>query len=171
VDASQKKFIVHDDPVLLGLENYVAHVDLAPFGFPDLYEQIWLNPVSPDVYQVGCVPFRVYGMALLDEVRISSDGKYVESIVKTSGHRVIRVLLGQSGAPTAKRAVGNLLDSMDVLYEWSGERHVAIDVPPGVDIARLSKVIGAMVDAGEAHWEWGDSAPFVSGSRRGGDAY
>ncbi|MEV0788115.1 hypothetical protein [Kribbella sp. NPDC050459] len=64
------RFIVHDDPVLRADSNYIAQIALAPFGFDDEVEQVWLRRTADASATLCCIPFRAYGVALGDSVRL-----------------------------------------------------------------------------------------------------
>ncbi|MEW9547045.1 DUF4265 domain-containing protein [Nonomuraea sp. NPDC050783] len=142
--------------------NYIARVDLGPFGFQGLVEQVWLKPIGVDTYQVSCIPFRVYGMSLFDEVKLTSDGIYVKEVVRLSGHRTLRLLLTSPVDLSSKKKILSLIKENNFLSEWSGDRHVVIDIPPGVDANLLLGAAGQIVRSGFAYWEWGDAQPFES---------
>lgn len=52
------------------------------------------------------------------------------------------------------------MDSANLLSEWNGDRHVAIDVP---DISAAQPVFDSVqeeIQHGTAFWEWSDSKNF-----------
>jgi hypothetical protein len=83
-------YITHDAPAWRPTNSYIAMVDLAPFGFENEQEQLWLRPLAGDEFEVCCIPFRVYGVALGDRVNIRN-GRFVSNVVSSSGRRVFRV--------------------------------------------------------------------------------
>jgi len=157
------KFIVHDEPALRADSNYISRVDLAPFGFPDLVEQVWLRQEDTGVFVICCIPFRVYGLALRDRVRTTSDGSLVSEVVERSGRRVLRVLFVAgwgSELPAGAERIESLVRELGLLYEWSGDRHIAIDVPAGADVEGLIGAIRQEERSAGAEWEWADVEPF-----------
>ncbi len=155
------KFIVHESPARRSKSNYIARVDLSPFGFDGEMEQLWLERLDGESFELCCIPFRVYGMALGDLVSVSGDGTTVTGVIRRSGGRVLRVLLVpgealKAGSNEIKREV----EKLGLISEWSGDRHVAVDVP---SVADISSLIG-VVERGEAEsimfWEWGDATSF-----------
>jgi hypothetical protein len=78
--------------------------------------------------------FRTHGRALADRVLLSDDDQ-VTKAVRFSGHRVLRMLLmpGPDPArlPQAITRVKDAVKEAGLLSKWSGDRHVAVDVPPG----------------------------------------
>ncbi|MGW6982436.1 DUF4265 domain-containing protein [Streptomyces sp. NPDC054932] len=158
-------YIVHEDPVGRAERNYIAQADLAPFGL-DGVEQLWLKPLGDGTFAVSCIPFRTYGLALGDRVRLSESDQ-VSEIVEPSSHRVLRMLLMPAPTPqqlteTTDR-IRTEINAAGLLSEWSGDRHVAVDVPPGAQPAALFDIMQCEVSAGRAHWEWADTMPFPDG--------
>jgi hypothetical protein len=45
-------------------------------------------------------------------------------------------------------------------FEWSGNRHIAIDLPPGGKINEVWNAIAVPVSAKQAYWEWADVEEF-----------
>ncbi|SNS50839.1 DUF4265 domain-containing protein [Actinoplanes regularis] len=151
------QFIVHDAPALRADSDYLAQVDLAPFGFPGLIEQVWLRQLPGGEFALCCIPFRAYGLALRDRVRLGPGGGRIAARTEPAGHRALRILF----APSRDGAdgVAGLVTEAGLLSEWSGDRHLAIDVPPGTDVAALVEAAEAARGTG-AYWEWSDVEPF-----------
>lgn len=137
-------------------------VDLTPFGFPSHMEQIWLRPLGDKKYEVCCLPFRVYGLALGDVVTLDPEARNVNGIVQHSGNRVFRIFFPSSiplnGFLSAKKDVISAICDTGLQAEWSGERHVAINIPLGGSVARVWEVIREF--EGAAVWEWSDVEEF-----------
>ncbi|MFE3455088.1 DUF4265 domain-containing protein [Nonomuraea sp. NPDC059194] len=155
------QFIVHDNPVGRSSRNYIAHVDLDRFGLAGQKEQLWLCPCEEGDYVVACLPFRVYGLALGDRVRLSADGSTIVEVIERSGHRVLRALImpRPDQVQFMERVTGEVV-SAGLVCEWSGDRHVAIDVPPEVSPDGLFATLHDEVAGQRAYWEWGDAAAF-----------
>lgn len=158
------EFIVHDDPVGRTDRNYIARADLAPFGLDDQMEQLWLRPLDDGTFAIACIPFRTYGLALGDRVRLSADGTQVAEVLASSGHRVLRMLL-MTGAGPERLGQGiarikTEITTFALLSEWSGDRHVAVDIPPGAETDSLLKVMEREVAEAGAFWEWAHAEPF-----------
>ncbi|MFE5587470.1 DUF4265 domain-containing protein [Kitasatospora sp. NPDC056531] len=157
------EFIVHDDPVGRAQSNYIAHADLAPFGLDGQKEQLWLKPLDDGTFSIACIPFRTYGLAPGDQV-VLSDADEVAEVVALSSHRVLRLLFVPGLAPAqlngAVHRIKNEIGTAGLLSEWSGDRHVAVDIPPNTDASRLFAIMEHEVTEGRAFWEWADAMPF-----------
>lgn len=155
-------FIGHEEPALRTDSNYIARIDLAPFELAGQIEQVWLRRAGEDQAVLCCVPFRAYGLALRDTVRLSAENMVI-GLVRRSGNRVLRALLLEA-APDVLGELGARIDALNslagLLYEWSGDRHVAIDVPPGGDAEALMDLFDVEEEAGRLVWEWADVVSF-----------
>ncbi|MFC8718158.1 DUF4265 domain-containing protein [Kitasatospora sp. NPDC057198] len=161
------QFVVHEHPVGRAATNYIARADLAPFGLEGQVEQLWLTPAGEGRYRVACVPFFTYGIALGDTVLLDGDD-YVSQVVGVSRHRVLRLLFTPDLPAADLRRAADLVTT-EVLAaglpsEWSGERFVAVDVPPGAAPSGVFAAMEAAVAAGHAFWEWADAEPFAGRS-------
>jgi hypothetical protein len=158
------QFIVHDQPARRPESNYVAQIDLTPFSFADTMEQVWLRQLSAHEFAMCCIPFRAYGLALGDVVGLSSDGTRVTELIRSSGNRVVRALLVAGLDPAVQTALSASLDSIStslgLLREWSGDRHIAIDVPPETNIQTLTDVLASGQNEGQLFWEWANVIQF-----------
>ncbi|MCP3757786.1 DUF4265 domain-containing protein [Streptomyces sp. TBY4] len=159
------RFIVHDDPVGRSASNHIARVDLAGFGLDGQVEQLWLHAVADGTYEVACIPFLTYGLALGDTVLLTDDD-YVGELVERSGHRALPMMfVPDVPADDLKRAADRIraeIRRAGLLSEWNGDRFVAVDVPPDTEPAGLFTAMESSVDAGEAFWEWAGAAPFTT---------
>lgn len=162
-DPPGSTYIVHPDPAERRETNYVAQVDLAPFGLDGQFEQLWLHDLGEGAYALACVPFMLYGLALGDVVRLTSDG-VVAGLVQARGHRVLRLLMADDSdterlTRTADEIRACVAES-GLPCEWNGPRFIAVDVPPDTHPEAVFAVMGRIVNEGRGHWEWGDARPF-----------
>lgn len=86
------RFIVHDSLVRRGDSNYIARVDLAPFGLPGEAEQLWRQRREDGLLELCCIPFRAYGLSLACGFPLGRRHVAV-GVVRKSGRRVLRVFL------------------------------------------------------------------------------
>ncbi|MFE0345868.1 DUF4265 domain-containing protein [Streptomyces griseoluteus] len=121
----------------------------------------WLQEVDEGgAYEVSCIPFYAYGLALGDVVG-TSDSHDVDRVIRKSGHRVVRVLFTESRPSVDSRsALRAAVESADLLSEWNGDRMVAIDFPHGSPSQPILDSIQGEVEGGTAFWEWSDSMEF-----------
>lgn len=127
------------EPQCGGVTNYIAHVDLAPFGLDEEMEQLWLRQRGDDRFSLCCIPFRAYGLALDDVVGLSADGT-ITRLVRRSGRRFLRILfMPVPGLADLLQQIRGEVSRLGLMSEWSGDRHIAIDVPPGVEVDSIRR--------------------------------
>ncbi|MET9537356.1 DUF4265 domain-containing protein [Streptomyces sp. NPDC006553] len=162
------KYIVHDDPAIVTDKQRIAMADLAPFGFPDLLEQIWLGHREDGLFVMQCAPFRIYGLSLFDVVRLDEDDMLVEVVAK-GGHRTMRALVKAGLEPqvfeTLTGEIASWAANEGFAIEWSGDRHAAVNIPGDRDANSLEAFMNAQEEAGMLFWEWSDSQPFQGPQR------
>jgi len=145
-------------------------VDLSPFDFMNMEEQVWLQLLPDGGFKVCCIPFRAYGLTLGDIVELDSDRRNVARVQAKGGHRAFRVFfppeLREPELGEVRIRVDRLIQMDSLAAEWSGDRHVAIDVPPGREISRIRQDIQPEVESGKAFWEWADVEGFRTSRSR-----
>ncbi|MHB9861201.1 DUF4265 domain-containing protein [Streptomyces sp. YIM S03343] len=156
-------YVSHEDPAWRGDNNFMAMVDLTPFDLGGMIEQVWLRKDEEGCgYEVCCIPFYAYGLALGDVVE-KTDSNTAGDLVSKSGHRVLRVFFAEPRPSTDSRsALSTAVESAGLLSEWNGDRHVAIDV---TDISAVQSVFDSIhgeIQNRTAFREWNDSKNFRS---------
>lgn len=155
-------YVSHEDPVWRREKNYMAMVDLAPFDFGEMLEQLWLREVDGGGHEVCCIPFYAYGLALGDVVGKSGPDT-VDSLTSKSGRRVLRVFFAEPRPSADSQSVlRSAVESAGLLSEWNGDRHVAIDVPDNSVMRPVFDSVQEEIQNGTAFWEWSDSKNFRS---------
>ncbi|MER6464873.1 DUF4265 domain-containing protein [Streptomyces sp. NPDC001228] len=157
-------YVSHEDPVWRGGNHHMAMVDLAPFELPEMLEQLWLREVGEGRgYEICCIPFYAYGVALGDVIENGESGS-VGRVIEKSGRRVLRILFSEPHPVVDSRpALRRALDSTGLLNEWNGERHVAIDVPDESVMQPIYDSVRNEIESATAFWEWSDSKHYTSG--------
>ena len=114
--------------------NFVLHADLAPHGMPGHWEQLWTTQVSDGRFEVCCIPFFTYGVALGDVVSAgprAGQSWVMEGVISRSGHRTLRLAVeSQAAARELHEALHEAVAQTGLAHEWHGSGYVAIDLPP-----------------------------------------
>lgn len=103
------------------------------------------------------VPFYVKGIAYGDVIAVTPDDARREilfdRLVEESGHSTVRLLVHR---PEVRGTVLQMLEQFGVTWEESNvENHLAADVPPECDYARLRELLIAARDRGDVGVEEG----------------
>ncbi|MFF2351862.1 DUF4265 domain-containing protein [Kitasatospora sp. NPDC058115] len=128
-----------------------------------MFEQLWLREAGEEGgYEVCCIPFYAYGLALGDVVE-KGESETVKRLIRKSGRRVLRVLFSEPRPLADSRsALRGAVGSAELLSEWNGDRFVAIDVPDISVMQPIFESVQGEIQNGTAFWEWGDSREFMA---------
>jgi hypothetical protein len=94
---------------------------------PGRFEQLWTRQVTADTFEICCIPFFLYDVALGDVVRTAErPGKryILDRVVSRSGRYVFRVFMKR---PEPRGEVASQLARMDGLLKWSSPSLLAVD--------------------------------------------
>jgi hypothetical protein len=143
----------HDLPVWRSRANFLIMADLTPHGMSGKLEQLWARRIGDRAFEICCIPFFTYGIALGDSVETNGDYR-VLGIVNKGGHRNLRVAIVK-GAQTEQlhEAIHGWLDSAGFLYEWRGGGYAAVDLSFAHQEDALIDFIRAWAESGQLQYE------------------
>lgn len=119
----------HQAPVWRTKANFLIVADLTCHGMPGRWEQIWARLVAIDEFEICCIPYFTYGLALGDLVRTTSAaGKthVITQVIIRSGRHLLRLWLKNSDS-IGKEQVYRYLVNRAPLHEWGSENLLVID--------------------------------------------
>jgi hypothetical protein len=128
--SDEEDFVVHLSPVWRERANFIIRADIEEEGLPRRFEQLWARQLGETRFEICCIPFFVYDLALGDEVETASEANQqyvIERVVKRSGGYTFRVWLGDSRDASVRDEVIEALKRLDVVFEWYSENLLAIN--------------------------------------------
>jgi hypothetical protein len=147
----------HNAPVWRNRANFVIAADIASSPEKREWEQLWARKISDARFEICCIPFFAYDLALGDEVE--TDGDHVlRRVVKPSGHSTFRVWFGQSTDPDDRTRVMEIVQRESFEHEWSSENLLAIDAPTQEAAQALADALAALQQEGRVTFETGRTA-------------
>lgn len=143
--------------------NYIIRVDLAAHGMPGSTQQLWTRTDDQRNFELCCIPFFTYGLALGDRVEWD-DSSRVATLVERSGRRNVRFAWNdKSQAAEQHEALHGRLAATGALLEFSSNGYGAVDCADDVMMAGVITVLQPLNDAGLLIWEYGDQPAPPSG--------
>jgi Domain of unknown function (DUF4265) len=157
------KFVTHQSPVWRERSNFLvmAKLETEPDA-PPTYEQTWARRVEDKVFQVCCIPFFTYGLALGDTVSTEPDNKcqyVINRIVARSGRYCFRVWFADSSY--VKNELTEYLAEIGSSVEWSSANLLAIDAEDAERASQLNEYLARLQLEGCFTFErgWVDELP------------
>jgi hypothetical protein len=130
---------IHDAPIWRDRANFVIGAPLREKGRA---EQLWVRQVSDRRFEICCIPFFVYDVALGDVVE--TDANYdLARVMERSGRFVFRVWFGE--AFNSRQEVADELAEFGALLEWSSANLLAVDAG---DQAHAQTIAAYLAEAG-----------------------
>lgn len=124
------KFATHREPVWRPRANFIVNAIIPDEDESQVQmEQLWVKKLTDDKFEMCCIPFFLYDIALGDVVstRPQLGRRYVvDRAVAESGRYVFRVWFGESDNPP-RDEVAIRLEEMGSLLEWSSLNLLAVD--------------------------------------------
>jgi hypothetical protein len=150
-----EKFSTHDKPAWRERADFIINAKLPEEG---RFEQLWTRKISDETFELCCIPFFLYDVALGDIVQTEdSDGRryLLAKVVKPSGHYVFRAHFARSG-PSPDEVVERLTE-LGVQMEWSSPTLLAIDARNLDHAQQIADFLRAQADQGQLIYETGKS--------------
>ncbi len=122
----------HHSPV--SASDFFIRVDLSQHGMAGRFEQLWVKKIDSQKFQICCIPFFTYGIALGDIVETDNDFTLLRILTK-SGHRTLRVaIVIKEEQEIIHDILHEWVNNTGLEYEWYASGYLAVDIPPDINI-------------------------------------
>ena len=118
------RIAVHREPAWRERSDFILRARIDPDGTDLELEQLWGRRVDNDRFELCCIPFFLYDVALGDVVETAED-LFVSGVWRASGRYVFRVFFGEPSSPRSE-TVEELKD-LGGLVEWFSPALLAVD--------------------------------------------
>lgn len=140
---------VHPDPVWRHRSNHIIAADLPEAGRA---EQLWARQVAKYRFELCCIPFFLYNVALGDVVE--TDQTYrITKMIAPSGRFAFRAWFGESAHPQG-RIIDELV-ALGALIERSSANLIAIDAADATAAEAVAGFLKAHEDRRHLIYETG----------------
>lgn len=143
---------VHADPVWRDRSNFIIKAALPEDGRT---EQLWAKQLTDHTFELCCIPFFLYDVALGDVVE--TDQQYqVTRVVKPSDRFVFRIWFGDSHHPQDDIVAGVV--ALGALVERSSSHLLAVDAENAVVAKAVADFLQGHEDEQHLMYETGRTA-------------
>lgn len=133
------RIATHSNPITRSDPSFLVRVPVDDVSPPGAWEQLWTRRLGVGEYELTCIPFFAYGMALGDVLQVDEEqGHLVTGVRRTLGNGVLRIaVLDKNDVQWVHAQLHDLLGRLEYLHEWSAPGYVAIHLEAGSDHAAL----------------------------------
>lgn len=144
--------VVHRDPVWRDRSDVVIATQIDPGTTCIMTEQLWARRIDEKHYELCCIPFFAYDLALGDVVEVDADFM-VQRVARPSGRFVFRVHF--DGAASSRGQTVAQLSTLGASLEWSSESLLAVDAPDPGTAEAIATYLQQQDDSGTLIYETG----------------
>ncbi len=163
------KEVVHGDPAWREQGDSTLALLLEIGDDPALHrvERLWCRRLSAQHFELCCIPFFAYNMALGDVLYVEPDEvgfAAVQDIARPSQHSTVRIWFGESPVPHAAEELLNAIRPLGGWREVSSTRLVAVDVESD---DQRQQLLGLLTPRREQGLLWFEVANVAAGAAKG----
>lgn len=152
-----RSILVHESPVWREKADFIIAARIHSARGESKLEQLWARQLDVNRFEICCIPFFVYDLALGDQVKTSleqEDRYVIERVTKRSGRYTFRVWFN---SPAARQALPEIIIRMGCLVEWQtkGGHLLAIDAESEALARQVAGVLQQEEDLGHLVFETG----------------
>lgn len=147
-------FRIHTEPVWRDRSNFIINAELRDRR--RWFEQLFARRVSDRNFEVCCIPFFLYDVALGDLVSTSAEGARMydmDTVVRPSGRWVFRAWFGESSQPQDQ--IVDELKALGSLMERHGRNLLAIDAADEERARIVAQFLAERESVGQLIYETG----------------
>jgi hypothetical protein len=137
------------------------------WGWPYATESMWAEKLGDNLYALRNVPFYARGLSYDDRVQteIRDELRQVVKVVDRGGHSTYRIFAAAGRHSPAVNTALERIHANGCGLEAANDKHVAIDIPPEVDVFSIYNLLDEAEKQGLWEFEEGHCGHPVSKRR------
>lgn len=150
--------ILHLSPVWRDRADFIIAAPVDRTGLDARFEQLWGRREDDRRFELCCIPFFLYDVALGDHVEtepVRGREYVVARVVESAGGYTFRAWFGDSSSSTAREELVDTLQRRGFLFEWHSAKLVAIHAEDSVRATELADHLAARQREGKLAYETG----------------
>lgn len=143
-----RREVQHLEPAWRSRSDFIIAAVLADPALQVGREQLWARRIGEREFELCCVPFFLYDVALGDivETGVGDRAFIVEGVLRPSGRFVFRAWFGDSFQP--RDQVVRQLAALGAVVEWSSTNLVAVDAADAGMAQQIADLLSALEHKG-----------------------
>jgi hypothetical protein len=146
---AMSRIATHSNPIERPTPSFMLRARLDELEGDENFEQLWTKRVGKDRFELCCIPFFAYDLALGDVVRADEENDYVvQSVEERSGNGVVRIAVKRDDdVDEVHIRLHDLVGRLEYLYEWFQAGYLAINLEP---TRSHDELFAGLADLGDA---------------------
>lgn len=157
MSADTEQFSTHSEPIWRERADFIINAPLSELG---RFEQLWVKRLDEDQFEVCCIPYFLYDIALGDTVETAPQGgrQYILSrVLNRSGRYVFRAFFERPQYRYRDTTVEGV-QALGAQIEWSSPSLLAVDARDAAHAQQIADYLQEQEDAGRLMYETGKTA-------------
>lgn len=147
---------VHREPIWRDRSNFIIATEVDPADTNVVTEQLWARKVDDRHFELCCIPFFAYDLALGDVVEV--DAEYMVRRVSTSSGRFVFRVYFERGHHGNRDATVEGLKALGAQVEWSSPSLLAVDARDQAHAQQVADYLHGQEKAQRLVYETGKTA-------------
>jgi hypothetical protein len=151
-------FVTHTNPAWRNRADFIIAGQLPEGDSPRRFEQLWAKRLDDGLFEICCIPFFLFDVALGDAVRTVVRGGrqfVIEEVVRPSGRYVFRVWFEHPSR--AQDEIADALADRGCILEWSSSNLLAVDAHDNGLAREVASYLEPLEQTGSIAYETGRS--------------
>lgn len=154
-DGQSDPFIAsHAEPAWRDRADFIIVADISESQDKVEREQLWARQIADYRFEICCIPFFAYDLALGDEVE-TDENYLIKQVARSSGRFVFRVWFESESTPLHREKVVDAVRKFGCTIEWPSQHLLAIDAPAADAAKKVADYLHARQTAGYLTYETG----------------
>lgn len=145
---------IHLSPLRGELADFKIFAKISEGTSKREWEQLWVRNLGNQDYEICCIPFFVYDLAVGDVVK-TDDRLVLQETVRRSGHSTIRVWFGGVTNDTGNE-FSTKLHGLGFGVEWNSKNLLAIDCVNALAFERAVALLKNLAEEQPIEYEFGE---------------
>lgn len=147
---SAGRIATHPDPAWRQRSNFLIRANIETPETDLVAEQLWTRQLGTNEFELCCIPFFIYDIALGDVVRADAEHNLTH-LIRRSGRYAYRVFLRDPEATMT--SLRETLDSLGALVEHYSASLIAVDAGDLAHAEAVVDLLQSLEDAGSIVYE------------------
>jgi hypothetical protein len=156
----ETKSFVHQNPIWRSRADFIIGAKCSSDSDSNVqeWEQLWSRQVADNRFEICCIPFFAYDLALGDEVETGPDWDLpymIQRVVRPSGHYTFRVWFGDTPNSVDRNELLTEIEDTGCLMEWSSPNLLGVNASSEEQAQEIANYLWQRQQAGHVVYETG----------------